>query len=64
VFGQSFYDYMAAHPDADQTWNRSMAETEQAWTVGTGTVAAYDRPPRTPSSTWAVATAAPSWLPS
>jgi precorrin-6B methylase 2 len=42
VFGQSFYDYMAAHPDADRTWNESMAETEQAWTVNTGTVAAYD----------------------
>lgn len=42
AFGQSFYDYMAAHPDADQTWNRSMAETERAWSVDTGTVAAYD----------------------
>jgi SAM-dependent methyltransferase len=42
VFGQRFYDYMATHPDADRTWNQSMAETEAAWMVDTGTVAAYD----------------------
>ena len=42
VFGQSFYEYMAAHPDADRIWNQSMAETERAWSVDTGTVAAYD----------------------